>query len=79
MGGHTDVPSLDLTGVVVGWSGAGELDGLAVQRSVSEQVTEILKQLQQLVGGVLKDGQHLCRHHVVHHKEGRLREKEEWG
>lgn len=70
------VPSLDLPGVVVGGSGAGELDGLAVQRGVSEQVAEILKELQQLVGGVLEDGQHLRGHHVVHDEERRLREKE---
>lgn len=68
----SSVPSLDLPGVVVGRSRAGELDRLAVQRSVSEQVAEILKQLQQLVGGVLKDGQHLCGHHVVHNEEGGL-------
>lgn len=71
----SSIPSLDLPCVVVGWRGAGELDGLAVQRSVSEQVTEILKQLQQLVRGVLKDGQHLRRHHVVDNKERRLWEK----
>ena len=73
------VPSLDLPCVVVGWRGAGELDGLAVQRGVSEEVTEIFKQLQELVGGVLKDGQHLCRHHVVHNEERRLSDKEEQG
>ena len=71
----SSVPSLDLPCVVVGRSGAGELDGLAVQRGVSVQVTEILKQLQQLVGGVLKDGQHLRGHHVVHDEEGRLSEE----
>lgn len=75
--GHfiSSVPSLDLPGVVIGRSGAGELDGLAVQRSVSEQVAEVLKELQQLVRGVLKDGQHLRGHHVVDDKERRLREK----
>lgn len=73
------VPSLDLPCVVVGWCGAGELDGLAVQRGVSEEVAEIFKQLQQLVGGVLKDGQHLCRHHVVHNEERRLSDEEEQG
>lgn len=69
------IPSLDLAGVVVGGGGAGELDGLAVQRGVSEQVAEILEKLQQLVGGVLKDGQHLSGHHVVHDEEGRLWER----
>lgn len=45
-----------------------------MQGSISEQVAEILKQLQQLVGGVLEDSQHLRGHHVVHNKEGWLRE-----
>lgn len=73
--GHfiSSVPSLDLPGVVIGRRRAGELDGLAVQRSVSEQVTEILKELQQLVRRVLKDSQHLRGHHVVDDKERRLR------
>lgn len=69
------VPSLDLPCVVVGRSRAGELDSLTVQRSISVQVTKILKQFQQLVRGVLKDSQHLCRHHVVHNKKRRLQEK----
>lgn len=63
------LPSLDLPCVVIGRSRAGELHGLAVQRGVSEQVAEVLKQLQKLVRGVLKDGQHLCRHHVVNNEE----------
>ena len=50
-----------------------------MQRGVSEEVAEIFKQLQQLVGGVLKDGKHLCRHHVVHNEERRLSDKEEQG
>lgn len=63
------VPSLDLPSVVVGGSRAGKLDSLAVQRGISEQVTEILKELQQLVRGVLEDGQHLRGHHIVNNKE----------
>lgn len=70
------VPSLHLSGVVVGRSWTWELYGLTVQSCVSKQVTEILKQLQELVGCVLEDGQHLCGHHVVHHEEWRLREEE---
>lgn len=66
------VPPLDLAGVVVGRGRAGELHHLAVQRGVPEKVAEVLKKLQQLVRGVLEDGQHLRGHHVVHHKEGRL-------
>lgn len=70
----TGVPSLDLPSVVVGRGGAGELDRLAVQRGVSEQVAEVLEELQQLIRGVLEDGQHLGGHHVVHDEERRLRE-----
>lgn len=70
------VPSLDLACVVVGRRRAGELDGLAVQGSVPEKVTEVLKELQQLVGGVLKDSQNLGGHHVVDDKKRRLREKQ---
>lgn len=69
------VPPLDLPGVVVGRGRAGELHRLAVQRGVSEQVAEVLEELQQLVRGVLEDGQHLRGHHVVHHEEGRLEGK----
>lgn len=43
-----------------------------MQRGVPEQVAEVLKELQQLVRGVLEDGQHLGGHHVVNHEEGRL-------
>lgn len=71
------VPPLDLSRVVIWRSWTGELDSLTVQRGVSVQVAEILKQLQQLIGSVLKDGQHLGRHHVVHNKERRLPQKEE--
>ena len=45
-----------------------------MERGVAEQVAEVLKQLQQLVRGVLEDGQHLGGHHVVHHEERRLGE-----
>jgi len=71
------VPSLDLPCVVVGRGGAGELDSLAVQSGVSEQVAEVLKQLQQLVRGVLEDRQNLGGHHVVHDEERRLRGSKE--
>lgn len=47
-----------------------------MQRGVSEKVAEILKELQQLVGGVLEDGEHLGGHHVVDDEERRLSEKE---
>lgn len=40
-----------------------------MQRGVSEKVAEILKELQQLVGGVLEDGEHLGGHHVVDDEE----------
>lgn len=65
-------PPLDLPGVVVGGSRAGKLHGLTVQGGISEQVAKILKQLQQLVRGVLKDSQHLRGDHVVDNEEGRL-------
>ena len=45
-----------------------------MERGVAEQVAEVLKQLQQLVRGVLEDGQHLGGHHVAHHEERRLGE-----
>lgn len=48
-----------------------------MEGGVSEQVAEVLKELQQLVRGVLEDGQHLRGHHVVDDKEGRLRERTE--
>lgn len=65
-------PALDLPGKVVAGSRAGELDSLTVQGGIPEEVTEVLKQLQQLVRCILKHSNDLCGHHVVHHEEGGL-------
>ena len=46
-----------------------------MQGSIAEEVTEVLKELQQLIRCVLKHRDHLCRHHVVHHKERGLQKK----
>lgn len=62
-------PALDLPGKVVAGSRAGELDCLAVQGGIPEEVTEVLKQLQQLIGRILKHSDNLCGHHVVHDEE----------
>lgn len=70
------IPSLNLPCKVVAGGWAGELNSFAVERSVTKQVTEVLKQRQKFVRSVLKDCQHLCRHHVVHHKEWGLREEQ---
>lgn len=62
-------PALDLPGKVVAGRRAGELDRLAVQGGVPEEVAEVLEQLQQLVRRVLKHGDDLGAHHVVHDEE----------
>lgn len=46
-----------------------------MQGGITEEVTEILKELQKLIRGILKHSDHLSRHHVVHHKERGLRKK----
>lgn len=43
-----------------------------MQGGVPEEVTEVLKQLQQLVGRILEHSNNLCGHHVVHDEERRL-------
>lgn len=70
-------PALDLPGKVVAGSWAGELDRLTVQGGIPEEVTEVLKQLQQLIGRILKYGNNLCGHHVVHNEERRLEREAE--
>lgn len=65
-------PALDLPGKVVAGSRAGELDRLTVQSGVPEEVTEVLKQLQQLIRRILKHSYNLRAHHVVHDEEWRL-------
>jgi len=65
-------PALDLPGKVVAGSRAGELDRLTVQGGIPEEVTEVLKQLQQLIGRILEYSNNLCGHHVVHDEERRL-------
>lgn len=73
---QSPIPSLDLPCKVVAGGRARELNSFTVERGVPEQVTEVLKQLQQFVRGVLKDCHHLCAHHVVHYKERGLREEQ---
>lgn len=63
---------MDLPGEIVAGGRAGELNRLAVQGGVPEEVAEVLKEFQQLIGSVLKDSDHLGGHHVVHNEEGRL-------
>lgn len=46
-----------------------------MQGGIAEEVTEVLKELQQLIRCILKHCDHLCCHHVVHHEEGGLRKK----
>lgn len=70
-------PALDLPGKVVAGSWAGELDRLTVQGCIPEEVTEVLKQLQQLIGRILEYGNNFCSHHVVHDEERRLERKAE--
>lgn len=73
------LPALDLPCEVVARGRARELD-FTVQGGIAEEVTEVLKELQKLVRRVLEHSDHLCAHHVVHHKEGGLQTRgSQWG
>jgi hypothetical protein len=64
-------PLLTQIGVnVVGWTGG--VAGVRIEARIAKQVTEILKNVQQLLGRVLEDGEHLSGEHVIDNKEGLL-------
>ena len=54
-------------------AGTGREARVAVEAAVAETVAKVLENLEQLLGGVLVDGQHLGAIEVVDNKEGWLR------
>ncbi len=53
--------------------GAGRVASIRVETGVSKHVAKVLEDFQQLLRGILVDGQDLGREHVVDHEEGLLR------
>jgi hypothetical protein len=65
-------PLLAKIGVnVVGW--AGRVKSVRIEAGITKEITEVLENVQQLLGRVLEDGEHLGGEHVVDDKEGLLR------